>query len=156
MPDRTGPDRAGPDRAPDPWARQDALARSTTVWGAASVLAGLALAAARRGPRATAFGLQNAGWGAVDLAIVVVAQRLKSRRMGRVPDPYARDVVAAESRTLRRVLLVNVALDAGYVLGGAALWRGRPAAAGAAAAIVLQGAFLLLHDAHHAARSGRA
>lgn len=141
--------------AADPWARQDVLARATTVWGVASVAAGLGLAAARRGPFATSFGLQNAGWGAVDLAIVVVARRLKARRMARVPDPYAPDVVAAESRTLRRVLLLNVGLDAGYVAGGAALWRGRPAAAGAAAAIVLQGAFLLLHDAHHAHRSGR-
>ncbi|GAA3226520.1 hypothetical protein GCM10017691_16120 [Pseudonocardia petroleophila] len=143
---------------PDPWARQDALARSTTVWGAASVVGGLGLAAARRGPFATAFGWQNAGWGAVDLAIVVVAGRLKRRRMARVPDPYAPDVLAAESRTLRRVLWINVGLDAGYVAGGAALWRwrrGRPGPAGASAGIVVQGAFLLLHDAHHAYWSAR-
>lgn len=140
---------------PDPGARQAALARSTTVWGAASVAAGLGLAAARRGPSGTAFGRQTAGWGAVDLAIVAVAGRFTRRRMARVPDPYAPDVVAAESRALRRVLLLDVVLDAGYVVGGAALWRYRPAAAGAAAAIVLQGAFLLLHAAHHAYWSGR-
>ena len=141
----------------DPWARQDALARSTTVWGVASVVAGLGLAAARRGPFATAFGWQNAGWGAVDLAAVVVAGRLKARRMARVPDPYAPDAIAAEGRKLRRVLLLNVALDAGYVAGGAALWRwrrGRPGPAGASAGIVVQGAFLLLHDAHPAYWSG--
>lgn len=141
----------------DPWARQDALARSTTVWGVASVVAGLGLAAARRGAFATAFGWQNAGWGAVDLAVVVVAGRLKARRMARVPDPYAPDAIAAEGRKLRRVLLLNVALDAGYVAGGAALWRwrrGRPGPAGASAGIVVQGAFLLLHDAHHAYWSG--
>ncbi|GAA2540515.1 DUF6992 family protein [Pseudonocardia hydrocarbonoxydans] len=142
----------------DPWARQEALARSTSVWGVASVVAGLGLAAARRGPFATAFGWQNAGWGAVDLAVVVVAGRLKARRMARVPDPYAPDAIAAEGRKLRRVLLLNVALDAGYVAGGAALWRwrrGRPGPAGASAGIVVQGAFLLLHDAHHAYWSGR-
>ncbi|MBW0093212.1 hypothetical protein I4I73_27250 [Pseudonocardia sp. KRD-184] len=145
-------------RGRDPWARQDALARSTTAWGAASVVAGLGLAAARRGPFATAFGTQNAGWGAVDLVIVVVAGRLKRRRMARLPDPYADDALAAESRTLRRVLWANVVLDAGYVAGGAALWRwrrDRPGAAGASAGIVVQGAFLLLHDAHHAYWSGR-
>jgi hypothetical protein len=144
--------------AGDPWARQDALVRSTTVWGAASVAAGLGLAAARRSPFATAFGLQNAGWGAVDLAVVVVAGRLKARRMARHADPYAADVVAAESRMLRRVLWSNVVADAGYVAGGAALWRwrrARPGPAGAAAGIVVQGAFLLLHDAHHAFWSGR-
>jgi hypothetical protein len=144
---------------PDPWAAQDALARTTTWWGAASVAAGLGLVAARRGEWATAFGLQNAGWGAVDLAVVVVARRLKARRMARLPDPHAPDAAAREARTLRRVLLLNVALDAGYVAGGAALWRwrrGRPAAAGASAGIVVQGAFLLAHDALHAARGGGA
>jgi len=143
---------------PDPWARQDALARSTTVWGVASVVAGLGLAAARRGPWATAFGLQNAGWGATDLVIVGAADRLKRRRMARVPDPYAAAAVAAESRTLRRVLWGNVVLDVVYVAGAAALWRwrrGQPGPAGAAAGIVVQGAFLLLHDAHHAYWSGR-
>ncbi|WP_300018547.1 hypothetical protein [Pseudonocardia sp.] len=142
----------------DPWSRQDALARSTTAWGAASVVGGLGLAACRRGPFATAFGLQNAGWGAVDLAIVVVAQRLKAGRMARLTDPYAPAAVAAESRKLRRALLVNVLLDAGYVVGGAALWRrrrGTPGPAGASAGIVVQGAFLLAHDAHHAYWSGR-
>ena len=139
----------------DPWAAQVALARTTTVWGVASITAGLGLAAARRGPWATAFGLQNAGWGAVDVAIAVVAERLERRRMARFPDPYAPGALAVEARKLRRVLLINVALDAGYVVGGAALWRwrrGSPGPAGASAGIVLQGAFLLLHDAHYAAR----
>ncbi|MBC8093528.1 MAG: hypothetical protein H7Y15_16635, partial [Pseudonocardia sp.] len=51
--------------AADPWAAQVALARTTTVWGVASMAAGLGLAAARHDPFARAFGLQNAGWGAV-------------------------------------------------------------------------------------------
>lgn len=141
----------------DPWAAQDALAHTTTAWGVASLAAGLGLAATRRrGPWMTAFGFQNAGWGAVDLAIVVGAQRLKARRMGRSADPYAPDAVAAEAHSLHRVLMINVALDAGYVAGGAALWRwrrGRPGPAGASAGIVVQGAFLLLHDAWHLRRS---
>ncbi len=140
----------------DPWAAQDALARTTTWWGGASTAVGLGLAAARRDPRTRAFGWQNAAWGVVDLAVVVVAQRLKARRMARCPDPYAADAVAREVRMLRRVLLVNVVLDAGYVAGGAALWRrrrDRPAAAGASAGIVVQGAFLLVHDARHLRRS---
>ncbi len=140
----------------DPWAAQDALARTTTRWGAASIAAGLGLAAARPGPWSRAFGRQNAAWGAVDLAIVVVAQRYKARRMARRPDPHAPDAVAREARMLRRVLLADVVLDAGYVAGGAVLWRrrrDRPAAAGASAGIVVQGAFLLVHDALHLRRS---
>ncbi len=110
-------------------------------------MGGLGPAVARRGPWATAFGLQ--GRGAVDVAIAVVAERLKRRRMTRWHPP---DAVAAEGRKLRRVLAVNVVLDAGYVVGGTALWRGRrgrSGPAGASAGIVVQGAFLLLHDAVH-------
>ncbi|MDN5747348.1 MAG: hypothetical protein L0H64_02285 [Pseudonocardia sp.] len=141
----------------DPWAAEISLARSTVMWGGASVLAGLGLAAARRGPRLTAFGLQNAGWGVVDLGIAAVAERLRVRRMERLADPYAAAAVDREARRLRRVLLVNVALDAGYVVGGAALWRrrrDRPGPAGAGAAIVLQDGFLLAHDALHVLRIG--
>lgn len=137
----------------DPWSAEISLARSTVLWGGGSVVAGLGLAAARRGRWLTAFGLQNAGWGAVDVAIAAVAERLRVRRMERVGDPYLPQVVADEARRLRRVLLVNVVLDAGYVVGGAALWRRRradPGPAGASAAIVLQGGFLLIHDALHA------
>lgn len=142
---------------PDPWAAQVALARTTTLWGAASMVAGVGLVAARRGPWATAFGWQNAGWGAVDVAIAVVAERWKRRRMARSPDPYAPEALAVEGRKLRRVLAVNVVLDAGYVAGGAALWRwrrGRSGPAGASAGIVVQGAFLLAHDAVHRMRAG--
>lgn len=144
--------------ASDPWRAQVELARTTMWWGAASVTAGLGLAAARRGPWATAFGLQNAGWGAVDVAIAVVAERLKRRRMSRWPDPNGPVAVAAEGRKLRRVLAVNVVFDAGYVAGGAASWRwrrGRPGPAGASAGVVVQGAFLLLHDGAHLVRIGR-
>lgn len=138
----------------DVWACEVALARTTTWWGVASVVAGLGFAGRfRRDPWRRAFGVQNAGWGAVDLAIVVVAERLRQRRMARLVDPYEPAELRDERRRLRRILLVNVGLDAGYVMGGLVLWRwrrGTGAAAGASAGIVAQGAFLLAHDAHHA------
>lgn len=143
----------------DTWEAEAALARSTAAWGAGSVLLGGGLAVARRREGWwRAFGLQNAGWGAVDLAIAVVAERLRARRMARIVDPYEPSELWAEALRLRRVLLVNVALDVGYVVGGAALWRwrrGSGAPAGASAGIVVQGAFLLLHDAVHAVGAGR-
>ena len=141
----------------DAWAREVALARTTTWWGAASVVAGLGFAVRSGGdPWRRAFGVQNAGWGAVDLAIVVVAERLRRRRMARLADPYEPAELREEGRRLRRILLVNVALDAGYVAGGLALWSwrsrgGDAAASGASAGIVVQGAFLLVHDATYAA-----
>jgi hypothetical protein len=137
----------------DVWQRQRSLARSTVGWGGASMVAGLALAL-RRNPWWRAFGLQTAGWGAVDLGIAVLAGRLQDRRMRRSPDPYAPVALEAERVALRRVLLVNAVADAGYVVLGAVLARdARPRVAGAGVAVMVQGAFLLLHDSHHAWRA---
>ncbi len=138
----------------DAWERQRELARTTTRWALGSIAAGAVLAA-RPDPWWRAFGRQHVGWGAVDLAIVALVNTLQARRMCRLPNPYGPAELEHERRTLRRVLLVNVVADAGYVVLGAVLWRGRqdPRASGAGAAIVVQGTFLLLHDAHHAARS---
>ena len=74
--------------------------------------------------------------------------------MLRHPDPYASAALEAERATFFRVLLVNVVADAGYVGLGIALTRHqRRRAAGAGAAVAIQGAFLLLHDAHYAWRT---
>jgi hypothetical protein len=153
----------GADEGRDVWSRERALARHTRRWGGASVLAGLVMAGAGRvrGDRwLQMFGLQNAAWGAVDLAIGVVAQRLQARTMRKLPDPYAPSALRREHRKLRRILLVNVGLDAGYVVGGAVLWRwrarrGDAGPAGASAGIVVQGAFLLAHDSVHTLLLGR-
>jgi hypothetical protein len=53
------------------------------------------------------------------------------------PDPHAPAVLALEARLLCRVLLVNIGLNAGYLVGGAALWW--PRAAGAAAGVSEEG-----------------
>jgi membrane protein implicated in regulation of membrane protease activity len=100
-----------------------------------------------------AFGRQQVGWAAVDVAIVVVVDTLRRRRMRRLGNAYAPAALAREGRTLRRVLLANAAADVGYVVLGGTLWRRhreRPAVAGAGAGIVVQGTFLFLQDAHHA------
>lgn len=141
----------------DPWVRQQALARTTTVWAAVSIAVGAA-AATRTGPWWRGFGHQHMGWGAVDLGIVAVAGALQKGRMRRLRNPYEPGALDHERRWLRRVLLVNAVADAGYVIGGVALWRGRPTgsyAAGAGAAIALQGTFLLLHDTQHAIGASR-
>lgn len=115
----------------------DTLVHRLMRWGAASVIVGGALAVA---PRTRSFGLQTAMWGAVDVALALIARRGRS-----VPS----------RRTLRRVLLVNTALDIGYVATGASLavrtpsFGGRlsPAAArGHGVAVVIQGAALFVID----------
>lgn len=106
------------------------LTRVLGTWAAASTAlgAGLALRPVTRG-----FGRQTLVWGAVDGAIAWVGTR---RRASRGPTDPVR---------LRRVLLVNAGLDAGYLVAGAWLvrdgrWRGD------GAAVLVQGAFLLVLD----------
>lgn len=135
----------------DPWQRQQVLSRTTLAWAAVSVAAGIPLARSAN-PWWRAFGRQQVGWAAVDVAIVVVVDALRRRRMRRLGNAYAPAALAREGRTLRRVLLANAAADAGYVVLGGTLWRHRerPAVAGAGAGIVVQGTYLFLQDAHHA------
>ncbi|MCW2810075.1 MAG: hypothetical protein JWP61_533 [Friedmanniella sp.] len=136
----------------DPWARQRSLARTTVGWAVGSLGVGAVLAT-RRDPWWRSFGQQHLGWGAVDLAIVAVVQTLQRRSMDRLPDPYAPPALGAQERRLHRVLLGNAIADAGYCVVGAVMMaklRNNPRAAGAGAAIVLQGAFLMVHDGHHA------
>ena len=122
------------------------------AWGGLSLVTGLAGAGLSSDRWRRSFGLQTAGWGAVDLVIAVVAERLQDRRMSARPDAYAPLTQERERVTMRRILLVNAAADAGYVALGAVLARDpRPRVAGAGAAIVVQGAFLLAHDGFHAA-----
>lgn len=136
------------------WERQHALARTTIVWAAGSVAVG-GLLATRRDPWLRACGQQHVGWGAADLGIVAVLNVVQARRRSRMAHPDGPQVLDREQRRLRRVLWINVAADAGYLLGGIALWRtSKPEASGAGAAIALQGAFLMLHDGYHALGCG--
>ncbi|MGI8458569.1 MAG: DUF6992 family protein [Propionibacteriaceae bacterium] len=136
----------------DAWERQRALARTTVVWAAGSIGVG-AILASRRDRWWRAFGQQHLGWGVVDLGIVAVVNAYQTRRMRRLPDPYAPEPLERQRRHLRAILVANAAADAGYCALGAVMvhrMSERPRAAGAGVAIVIQGMFLLLHDSHHA------
>ncbi len=109
-------------------------------WAAASVLVGGALTAS---PRTRGVGRQTLAWGAVDGAIAYVGAR---RRAAKGPTDRSR---------LRRVLLVNAALDVGYLAAGAELVR-RGRWPGDGLAVVVQGAFLLALDTTAARALGRA
>lgn len=111
--------------------------RRLTRWGTASVLVGGAFALPRR---TRGFGVQTLMWGAIDLMLAAV-----TRGRDKVP----------QAQTLRRILLVNAALDVGYVAAGAHLavrtptlgGRLRPAdGRGHGLAVVLQGAALFVID----------
>ena len=106
------------------------LTRVLGAWAAASTALGAVLAVR---PATRGFGRQTLAWGAVDGAIAWAGTRRRASRGPTDPD------------RLRRVLLLNAGLDIGYVAVGARLvrdgrWRGD------GAAVLVQGAFLLILD----------
>lgn len=116
------------------------------AWGAASVLAGSAVAAllaVRRAhsPLLTHFAIQTAAWGAIDLLLAGLAWRGLAMR----------DVAGAAR--LERLLWLNTGLDVGYVAVGVTLgvagWTlgRRLGAVGAGLGVVVQGIALLVLDA---------
>ncbi len=109
------------------------LLTTLAVWSAASMAGGTLLWAKGGTPAVRAFGRQTLAWGVVDGAIAAVSA---SRP---VPD----------ARRLRKVLVVNCALDLGYVALGALAYR-HPRWRGDGAAVAIQGGFLLALDSHFA------
>ena len=119
---------------------------SLLAWGGTSIAAGVPLVAIPRDPFVQWYGVQTIAWGAVNAGIAVVGLLTTSGVRAELRD---RDAVFAERRSIRRFLLVNVALDALYVATGALmLGLGTdPSLRGNGAAILTQGAFLLGFDA---------
>ena len=131
------------------WEFADLLGRRLVAWGLFSTLAGVALVtlgeAFWRG-----FGGMAIAWGLVDTAIGLVARRLIERSRRRtIGDQPARDQA---HRRIRRLLLLNAALDIAYIALGSWLvataahdaWR-----AGAGWGVIVQGGFLLAFDLAH-------
>lgn len=123
------------------------LSRTLTAWALASIAVGVLVGRRDQDPRAAGVARQSIAWGGIDLAIAGLGWAGARRP---VPD------VPAAARSLRRLLLVNAGLDVGYVAGGVALLRagqvrGRDSV-GDGAAVVVQGAFLLVLDVVSAAR----
>ncbi len=136
------------------------LAVALGAWGGASVVAGAGLAVldrlGRGGGALRGAARQSAAWGAVDVVVALLAARDARRARGdRSPAGERRD-----AERLRRVLLVNAGLDVGYVAAGLALLRRRRLrgsdVTGDGAAVVVQGAALLVVDVAAARRLGRA
>jgi hypothetical protein len=116
-------------------------------WSAANLAGGGLGAALTDDPELRAFALGNAAWNTVNAGIAVAS--LASLPRQRAETDLA--VIARRSRSLETALLVNGALDVGYVGAGVALTvaggRGdRPTWKGLGEALVLQGAFLLVFD----------
>jgi carboxylesterase len=132
------------------YAFADLVGRRLLAWGVLSVAAGAWLLAT-----GDAFGRGLGAafllFGAVDAAIGVAARVGAERgRRRTISDEPAR---TRETVRIRRILLVNAALDVLYVSGG--LWLAASAGGdawrtGAGLGIIVQGAFLLVFDLLHA------
>ena len=137
-----------------PWTLQQRISRHLLVWSALSVIVGTPLLFGT--PFWRGVGLQGLVWGGIDAAIAgfgLVALRRKRAR----PDTDAPAVLAQETRTLRRLLLINAGLDVLYVAGGTVVLTQfvTAFARGNGVGIVVQGAFLLLFDTFYAVRANR-
>jgi hypothetical protein len=136
----------------DIWQEQAQLAQRLLRWGALNVGAGIALTLQPAGWW-RGFGAQAAGWGAVNAGIGLFGLR-GARTKADQPQNHTSSAQREARRSLRRILLINSALDAGYIAGGLALARtkGRESAVwrGSGWSVVVQGSFLLLFDLIHA------
>jgi hypothetical protein len=133
-------------RADDPRAAEAAHAerahlKRLAAWSAVSVAGGSALMAARwQDPRLRHFGIQSAGWGLINAAIVAAAW-----------SGAGREKTDAEIASAREFVWLNEGLDVGYVGVGvtmAILGRAaqRPGVEGAGWGVAVQGAGLLVLD----------
>lgn len=137
------------------WRRVNDVHRQLAAWAAVSLATGVLLVLVGT-PFWRAVGVQFLVWGAIDGAIAAAGWR-DGRRIARSGDD--RDVAESERhrRRLRRLLLVNVGLDMLYLAIGTALlgFDAGPVRAGHGVGVIVQGGFLLLFDAWHAARLTR-
>ena len=115
------------------------IAQRLLLWGALSTIGGVLLQFSRK-PFWIGVGQQAIGWGLIDALIALLAGRARSKPLS--------------SETLRRILLINAALDVLYMLGGFIFARTKGAAdeklRGQGWGIVLQGLFLFKFDLIHA------
>jgi hypothetical protein len=114
------------------------IMRRLLLWGVLSTLGGVLLQFSRK-PFWIGVGQQAIGWGVIDALIALVAGRATSQSFS--------------SQTLRRILLINAALDVLYMLGGFILARTKGTTdeklRGQGWGIVLQGLFLFKFDLIH-------
>jgi hypothetical protein len=128
------------------------------AWGLGSVVVGL-VSLLSPAPRVRHAGLQALSWGAIDAALALIGQRSARRKAQRAQHgDLDRIAITREVRIFRRILLINSALDMGYVLGGLWLLRTadeRQSRQGMGLGIIVQGLFLLIYDALLARDVGR-
>ena len=135
------------------WAMQRRLGRQLLGWSALSSAAGVLLLIIGT-PFWQGAGLQAGVWGVIDGGIALFGLASSRRRQAR-PDANNPEALQREARNLRRLLLINAALDVLYVAAGVAVVTtlATAFARGNGVGIIVQGTFLLFFDTFYALRS---
>ncbi|MBC8170802.1 MAG: hypothetical protein H7X77_04000 [Anaerolineae bacterium] len=136
------------------WEFSNQLSQRLFRWNLLNILSGLWLAS--RGGFWRGFGSQNIGWGIINIAIAAVGSIMMRRRYKTLPDPNTPTIQRQESRSLKRLLLLNAGLDIFYMLGGWRFARSRTwndyQAQGIGYGIIIQGLLLFIFDLTQAAQ----
>ncbi len=132
------------------WDFQAQLARRLLLWGIISAGVGLWLLC-EQAKILQGIGLQAVLWGVIEIIIALFSLRRAGKRLHQRVDLAE---VAREKKLMRRLLLINMALDLLYIAGGTVLLALRGSqddfAAGSGWGIIIQGAFLIIFDLLHA------
>ena len=133
------------------WDFERKLSRHLCIWGGVSIISGFLMLAILRGDWLLGFAGMFIGWGVINGLIAWVGQRSAVKKQVRVTPETAGTAAEKETRSLRRILLVNTGLDVLYILGGTwmAVATANPLYQGAGWGIVIQGAALFLFDLLH-------
>ena len=126
------------------WRWQERALGGLLAWGAGSAVVGAGLLRTQSVVVRHA-GQQALAWGLIDLFLALNGRR-SARRQAAVADAAATISAAIRFRT---ILVVNAALDVGYIAGGTGLARRsaqHPDRRGTGFGIALQGLFLLVYD----------
>ena len=136
----------------DIWNFQHQLTRRLTFWSLASIAFGLPILTLS--PFWRGVGIQFIAWGAIDLIIALVGANSAKRRKARLSPDELAGTAPPEAAKLKRILLINTALDVLYMAGGLALiltlGADNPEWQGHGWGIIVQGGFLFFFDLYHA------
>lgn len=136
----------------DIWSFQSSLTRRLMTWSFASIAVGILLLFFA--PLFRGIGIQFIAWGGIDLLIAIFGMVGTTKRKSRLSTNELSASAPKESSTLKRILLINTALDVLYMIGGVVLmltlgaldnlWYGH------GIGILIQGGFLFFFDLIHA------
>ncbi len=128
------------------WDFAEDLPRWLIGWNVLNIAVGIVLSK-DESPVRRGIATQNIGWGVINILIGLFGLVNTRRRKAKLDRPNAPDVLKKETNNLRNVLLVNIALDALYMVAGARtadtlnVYR-----RGIGIGIIIQGGLLLVWD----------